>query len=113
MYTLYPFLGRHVSHARLATISNSLLVGGLSFEERRPCCFGHLIEDTRQSLGRFQFFSVKHIKIKREANKAAYCLAKILAISQLLDKIWMQEGWASLILSYIQDVILAEQDILA
>jgi hypothetical protein len=48
------------------------------------------------------FTSIKVMHVRRDANKAAHVLAKC-AISQLLDRVWIQECP-----SYITDVVLAD-----
>jgi ribonuclease HI len=66
-----------------------------------PCyrLYGQLIEDTKIYLA--YFTSIKVMHVQRNANKATHVLAKC-AISQLLDKVWIQECH-----SYITDVVLA------
>jgi hypothetical protein len=53
---------------------------------------GHLIDDAKQGLLRMQpvLINHNHVRRKRKANRAAHCLAK-LAISQLLDTMWVAE----------------------
>lgn len=70
-----------------------------------PCWsrYGQMIEDTKVHLHSFPSRSVKHTK--REANEAAHLMAKT-SITRLLDEIWVGEG-----LSFIQSIVLAEQEV--
>jgi hypothetical protein len=62
---------------------------------------GQLISYTKLILSRLANHSFQHVK--KDANKAAHCMAKF-ALSQLLDKVWVEDY--PLI---IQHIVLAEQ----
>jgi hypothetical protein len=65
-----------------------VVIGALKKHDVCLSSYGHLIDDAKQGLLRMQPFLINHVR--REANWVAHCLAK-LAISQLLDAMWVAE----------------------
>jgi hypothetical protein len=67
--------------------------------------YGHIVEDTRGVLNNLRSWFVGHVK--RDANFAAYFLAKE-AVKNLMDQIWMEE-----VPNYIVNVVTLEQTTLS
>jgi len=82
-------------------------VEALRQEESEDWCwqrFGQHIEDSKILPQNLQFSDVRHVR--REANRTSHRLAKNELIS-MEDTIWMRNY-----LSFIQSIVLAEQDFL-
>ena len=81
--------GRDIGVQNVTLEGDSLLVvKALKAATENLSSYGHLIDDTRWLLQRFQTVGVKHVK--RNANKAAHGLARE-AVKNYGDNIWMEE----------------------
>jgi hypothetical protein len=80
---------------------SAIVVTALKRTEVCLASYGNLVDEAKQGLCCMQPVVIQHVL--REANQAAHLLAKT-AVSQLLDKEWIEECPLS-----IQNVISAEQ----